>query len=362
MPKPRPHSTTERARAKRAPRRDSRSPAPRDDSWILRCPPGLARVLHAELRFDKLVHHGDRADVLWQRNHDLLFLPHLRRPPGDGELRIAEEVHRCLVYGRYKISDSQIDRLAAPLRAQRGPWRIVVTAEGRHFNRHDLGRWLAKALGRRGVRVDGGVERALFVFCVEQAYYICQPVRHAGETAGRSGRQAEREGSLPAPIAAAMAFLGKPAAEDVVLDPVCGSGTLLAEAASYAPDATFHGLDTDPKAIKVARRNVANVKDTHVVHGDGRACDLPDRSVSLVLANLPFGKQFGDPVENRVLYRDLLAEMRRLAKPHGWRAVLLAGDAEMLADAAAAAHFREERRIPIRVRGEPATIFVLAGG
>jgi hypothetical protein len=40
--------------------------------------------------------------------------------------------------------------------------------------------------------------------------------------------------------------------------------------------------------------------------------------------------------------------------------VLLAGDAEMLAAAAEATGLREDRRIAIRVRGEPATIFMLS--
>lgn len=359
MSKPRAKAKAATAR-KTAPTRQARkATAVQGESWVLRCAPGLARVLQAELRFDKLLRHGDRADALWQRNHDLLFLPRLQRAPKPDDLRIAEEVHRCLIYGRYKISDSQIDRLAQQLRNEGIRRRIVVTAEGRHFNRHDLGRWLGKELARRGVRLDEAAEKPLFVFCIEQAYYVCRPARLAAEASGRAERKEEREGSLPPTIAAAMAFLARPDPGDVILDPVCGSGTLLAETAAYAPHATFNGVDTDPKAIKIARRNLGRAEEAHIVRGDGRACDLADGTISLVLANLPFGKQFGDPVENRALYRDLLSEMRRLAKPDGFRAVLLAGDAEMLADAAKATGFREERRVPVRVRGEPATIFVL---
>lgn len=330
------------------------------DAWVLQCAPGLARVLQAELRARKLQRRGERLDVLWQRNHDLLFTPRLQRAPDATSLRTAERIERCLIYGRFKISDSQLDRLAGRLRADGGWRRLVVTAEGRHFNRFDLGRWLGRELARRGARLDDGAAAALVVHCVDQAFYVCLPAAHGGEAAGRVDRQAEREGSLPPTIAAAMAFLGRPADDDVVLDPVCGSGTLLAEAAAYAPNARLHGIDSDPRAVKTARKNLARAGTVSIAHGDARACELAPGRVSLVLANLPFGKQFGDPATNRALYHDLLAEMRRLAAPARWRAVLLSADAELLAEAAAAAGLRVRRRLAIRVRGEPATIVVLA--
>jgi len=347
----------------RAPRRgsDSARPAPAapPPAWLLRCAPGLAQVLRSELRHARLLPRGGRAEVLWQRNHDLLFLPRLARAPGAEELRIAEDIFRCPIYGRYKISDSQLDRLAAQLRAQGRRWRIVVTAEGRHFNRHDLARWLAKALGDRGLRIDDAQERAVFVFCVDQAYYVAVQQRAAREVAGRGARRAEREGSLPPGIAAAMAFLGRAGPEDVILDPVCGSGTLLAEARAYAPGARLLGLDTDAKAVKAARQNLAESADVQIDQGDARDTGLPAATVTLVLGNLPFGKQYGDPVENRALYGALLEEMRRLAAASGWRAVLLAADDALLAEAARERGLRVDRRVPVRVRGESAAILVL---
>jgi 23S rRNA G2445 N2-methylase RlmL len=164
---------------------------------------------------------------------------------------------------------------------------------------------------------------------------------------------------LPPSIAAAMAFLTRPEADDRLLDPVCGSGTLLAEAAAYAPEASLYGVDTDPRALKVARRNLSQLHDCTLAEGDARALELPSGSVTLALANLPFGKQYGDAVENRSLYADLLAELHRLAAPAGFRAALLASDAELLRDSARAAGFAVQRDLPIKVRGEAATILLL---
>ena len=323
----------------------------------MRSAPGLGRTLQAELRHDRLLAQNDRADLLWQRNHDLLFAPRLARTPAADQLRIAEDVHRCLVYGRYKVSDSQLNRLAQLLQGQRR--RLVVTADGQHFNRHDLARFLSRELSARGVKLEAAAQAPLLVFCIEQAYYACVPIREADQTAGRDRRQVEREGSLPPPIAAAMAFMTRPVDDDTVLDPVCGSGTLLAEAGGYAPGARLIGADQDPQAVKTARRNLKSFATAQIDHADARALELPEASVSLVLANLPFGKQYGDVAENRTLYTELLRELRRLAAPTGFRAALLVSDRALLRGSAKAAGLRVTHDMAIRVRGEDAVIALL---
>jgi predicted RNA methylase len=339
------------------PARRSASKPAEPAGWVVRSAPGLGRTLIAELRHDKLLGQNDRADLLWQRNHDLMFAPRLARMPQAHDLRIAEDVHRCLVYGRYKVSDSQLDRLAQLLHGQRR--RLVVTADGRHFNRHDLGRFLARELSQRGVKLDDGAKAPLLVFCIEQAYYACVPIREADQTTGRDRRQVEREGSLPPPIAAAMAFMTRPGDDDTILDPVCGSGTLLAEAAGYAPGARLLGADQDLQAVKTARRNLKDFGTAEIDHADARALDLPAESVSLVLANLPFGKQYGDVAENRTLYAEVLGEVRRVAAPKGFRAALLASDRGLLRDAARDAGLKVTHDLAIRVRGEDAVIALL---
>lgn len=345
-------------RAKEAPKQASNAPA-KGDSWVFRCAPGLSKTLQAELRHRALLRQDDRLDVLWQRNHDLVFAPKLLGPPKRGDVRIAEEVHRCLIYGRYKITPSQLDRLAQQLTARDRRWRIVATADGNHFDRRDILRWLIKELGRRGVQVSENAARTCFLFCIDQAYYACALESRAEDVAERERREAEREGSLPPPVAAAMAFLGRARDDDTILDPVCGSGTLLAEARALAPNARLHGLDSDARAVKAARRNLSQSERIRIEQGDARESELPDASVSLVLANLPFGKQHGDVAENRTLYGEILRELRRVAAPSGFRAVLMAADADLLSEAARAQGFKIGRKVPVRLRGEAATILVV---
>jgi len=329
-------------------------------AWLIRCAPGLAKTLVTELRFNALIDRRTKPTLLWQRNHDLVFLPHLQREPQPSDLRIAEEIHRCPVYGRYKISHRQLDVMAAALAAQKKPWHLVVSVDGTRFNRHELARWLARELQQRRAPLDEQSSRLASLFCVEDAYYFCLPFRMAEDAALRKHRVAEREGSLPPTIAAAMAFLATPRDTDSVLDPVCGSGTLLAELHAYAPGAQLAGIDLDRRAVAAARRNLTHLPQVQLSVGDARSTGLADGSMTLFLANLPFGKQFGSRPENRELYPDILRELVRLGQPGGWRAILLTSDLEALqASVAATPGIGFVAKSQVKIRGEAAVITTL---
>jgi predicted RNA methylase len=329
---------------------------------VFRCAPGLAPVLTSEMRFAGLIGHAGRPTVRRQRNHDLIFLPRCRRRPGPSDLRIAEESLSCLVYGRFKVSEAQLDRLAGYLRQDRDsrPLRLAVATEGAHFDRLLFGRWLGKQLADRGIRFDERSARALRVFCIDQDYYVCTEAFGAADAAGRKMRVREREGSLPITVAAAMAFLAHPRGDDTVLDPVCGSGTLLAEFAAYAPTATCLGFDEDREAVGAARKNLEAVENAEIRQGDARALPLPAESASVLLANPPFGKQYGLSGENPTLYRDMLDEALRVARPSGWRAVVITADVDAMEWALRALPRLElTQQISIKLRGEPAEILLL---
>jgi 23S rRNA G2445 N2-methylase RlmL len=182
----------------------------------------------------------------------------------------------------------------------------------------------------------------------------------ADDAALRKHRVAEREGSLPPTIAAAMAFLANPREADSALDPVCGSGTLLAELHAYAPGAQLAGIDLDRQAIAAARRNLAHLPQVQLSIGDARATGLADGTMTLFLANLPFGKQFGSRSDNRQLYPDILRELVRLGRPDGWRAILLTSDFEALRAAVTATPgIGIAAKSQVKIRGETAVMTTL---
>ncbi len=131
------------------------------------------------------------------------------------------------------------------------------------------------------------------------------------------GREVERQGALRPTVAAAMVGLaGEPSG--LLLDPCCGSGTILAEALAKGWEA--EGVDNDPSAVEIARRNVP-AASVHL--GDATKLDREESSVSACVSNLPFGQQFTVQGDMTEWLRAVLGKMARVTISGGW-VVLLA--------------------------------------
>jgi tRNA G10 N-methylase Trm11 len=128
-----------------------------------------------------------------------------------------------------------------------------------------------------------------------------------------------------------------------LLDPFCGSGTILAAAIQNGWFA--YGADNDRSALDVARTNTR----APLLAADAISPPFADGSFGAIVSNLPFGKQFGlgGSVE-RVLMslRPLLAEDGRVV-------VLTARDSSVPKT------FTIERQMDVELLGQPATLWSL---
>jgi tRNA G10 N-methylase Trm11 len=320
---------------------------------LLRCAPGLARTLQHEMKFRKLMERGARPLVVHQRNHDLVFLKNVVSAKELYAMRLAEDAGDCLLFGQYKVSPAQLERAATALRRIKKPLRLAVTADGSHFDRRDMERFMQRELKNRDVWLaEEG--QMLWLFLIDEKFYLMLQTAHEDNAPLRHMRRREREGSLPPTIAAAMVFAARPAAGENILDPCCGSGTLLAEAYALQRDAAqLQGLDLDEEAVSAARANLKHAAPAVIRKGDGGATGLPDSTIDLVLANLPFGKRYGDTSTNPALYESLLREMIRTARRGSWRALLLTSDAVSLKTTLQQLpELKYEEAFTVKIRGE----------
>lgn len=168
------------------------------------------------------------------------------------------------------------------------------------------------------------------------------------------GRAKERAGALRPAVAAAMvrqAHVIKGAAN--LLDPCCGSGTILGEALQ-AGWSSVAGVDISAEAVGVARRNVPRAA---IERGDARRLDAPDASVGAVVSNLPFGRQYTVDDPERWL-ADVLAEAARVTAPGG-SVVLLVPEVPR---SAVPASLRVQRRLPLRLLGTKTCLWTFERG
>jgi malonyl-CoA/methylmalonyl-CoA synthetase len=119
----------------------------------------------------------------------------------------------------------------------------------------------------------------------------------------------------------------------VVLDPFCGSGTLLAEAGRRWPGARLCGSDIRTACVEGTRENGEHLGLSTLTcrEGDARAVDelWPALRPDTVLANLPFGLRLGRSTNHYWLYRKFLEGLSRITEP-GARVVLLVGKKKLL--------------------------------
>ncbi len=96
---------------------------------------------------------------------------------------------------------------------------------------------------------------------------------------------------------------------DRVLDPCCGSGTLLFEREKLNACASLTGVDIAQRAIEIARGNAeAGHSRAKFVHNDCRRF-IAGRQYDEVIANLPFGNRVSSHNENETLYAQILDKL-----------------------------------------------------
>jgi predicted RNA methylase len=131
-------------------------------------------------------------------------------------------------------------------------------------------------------------------------------------------------GSISPVVAACLARLACTGPAAAVLDPTCGSGTLLIERALLGGAQSLQGIDISPNAVAAAQTNVRAAglaRRIQVAQGDAtRAESWPP--CDEVLANLPFGLRTGRrETDLPQLYKALLSQIALRLRPSG-RAVL----------------------------------------
>ena len=155
-----------------------------------------------------------------------------------------------------------------------------------------------------------------------------------------------RKEAIPASIhpanAAMIMQLAKPYLEKEtghirrILDPCCGSGTLLIERAKMADeDSELVGLDIESRAVRAAKANMAEAfkkegpdKEKpsggwHIERTDLARWSLPEgeRPFDEIYANLPFGIRVGDHGKNEALYEALAKKISEWLAPDGTAAL-----------------------------------------
>jgi methylase of polypeptide subunit release factors len=106
----------------------------------------------------------------------------------------------------------------------------------------------------------------------------------------------------------------------IVLDPFCGSGTLLAESAIRYPNAKMTGIDIDERALRAARENLKSFEQISLIRADSTVFDFTT-CVDLIISNPPYGQRVSDRPTAKKLHRFLDGLASRVLRPGGYLVV-----------------------------------------
>jgi tRNA (guanine6-N2)-methyltransferase len=137
----------------------------------------------------------------------------------------------------------------------------------------------------------------------------------------RSYQRVHLPGALKPSVAAALLLLAQTPPNATLLDPCCGSGTILIEAALQG--ATVYGGDLNAGAVEAARANAAAAGVRACIQQrDATSLPIADGVMDRVITNLPWGRQVAIAGTLPSLYRRIFAQMRRVLAPAGRIVVL----------------------------------------
>ncbi|MDP9238362.1 MAG: methyltransferase domain-containing protein [Chloroflexota bacterium] len=237
-------------------------------------------------------------------------------------------------------------------------YKIIARVAGRQpFRREDIESAFDRAIAAmlpRWNATRGPAAMEVWVHVVGER--TIAGIRLSGDELGqRAYKQAHLPASLKPTVARALVLMSEPKPDDVVLDPMCGAGTILRERADAGHARLVLGGDSAPDALDAARVNAGR----HAALQRWDATRLPIRSgcIDAIVTNPPYGRQHEAVAGLDRLYSRSLREAARVLRPDG-RCVVLTGEPSILMRALPSSlRLRAKRRLLLR--GLAVTAFVL---
>ncbi|XP_043802979.1 THUMP domain-containing protein 3-like isoform X1 [Apis laboriosa] len=170
--------------------------------------------------------------------------------------------------------------------------------------------------------------------------------------------------TLRATICYNLLRLAHPKPGDIIIDPMCGSGSIPIEATLVYFKSYVIGGDNHPKAVHRTKSNIeasSSKCKIDLIHWNVSQLPFKDSFIDIAVTDMPFGKRSGRIMDNRILYKQFLIELGRIIKLLTGRIVLLTYDRRSfnMALQAAGDLFYVTKTLGINIGGLQAAVYVL---
>lgn len=163
----------------------------------------------------------------------------------------------------------------------------------------------------------------------------------------------------PAAAAAALRIVRhRMGANSSVLDPFCGSGTMLVERAKITTAKALHGIDISPEACEIARGNIqAAGLEAKIYNRSALGFDA-GAGYNEIYSNMPFGNRVGTHHSNEKLYEKFFKELPSMLKSGGF-ALLITNEKALLKSSASRAGIKIASETPFAYGGLSPSAFLI---
>jgi len=254
----------------------------------------------------------------------------------------ARMIHRfgVLLYrGKVGLSKNDLSLIKDKIR-KLDPLRLVVNpsftfairaeraGKGHEYTSLDVARiagdavidYVVKEFGER-VKVDLDYPNVIIhVDVINDDLYVYVGLSGDMSLHRRGYRVYDHPAALKPTIAYAMILLSSARDGDVILDPMCGGGTIPIEAALTFESSEIICMDISEKYIRGAYMNAVSAMVSNRIKfivGDARKLSSYVGEVDRIVVNPPYGIKLGDMRHVRRVYRDFLAEVPKVLSDNG---------------------------------------------
>lgn len=210
-------------------------------------------------------------------------------------------------------------------------FRVISRMSGyRNFQKRDLQQVVERALIDKGwylSHADSGLD--VWVEVHGEDAYISIRLSKPSKSQ-RSYKREQVPQTLKPAIAYSMVMLSKPQTDDIILDPMCGAGTILLERAFSGRYRHLIGGDLSEEAVRATHKNFGRKhQPCQFFHWDAQSLPLKPNSVDKIISNLPIERNNHRDADLGNLYRVCLTQFETVIKPGG-KMVLLSMNPTLL--------------------------------
>ncbi|XP_011298493.1 THUMP domain-containing protein 3 [Fopius arisanus] len=170
--------------------------------------------------------------------------------------------------------------------------------------------------------------------------------------------------TLRATIAYNLLSLADPKPGDIIVDPMCGGGSIPIEGALEFNHSFIVGGDNHEKAVNRSRLNFEALEvpcKSDLMRWDVTQLPFKNSCIDAFVTDMPFGKRMGSMTDNRVLYKKYILELARVTRLKHGQLVLLTYDRRSMAGALQVAKnvFKLKKMLGVSMGGLNAAVYVL---